>query len=43
MITETSEIISFDSPIKAEIVTRDDLEMVKGKILNLLKEVGAHF
>jgi trimethylamine--corrinoid protein Co-methyltransferase len=43
MITETPDIMPFVSPIKAEILTQAELEMVKGKTLNLLNEVGVHF
>ncbi len=43
MITETPDIMPFISPIKAEILTLAELEMVKGKTLNLLNDVGVHF
>jgi len=43
MITETPDIMPFISPIKAEILTLAELEMAKGKTLNLLNDVGVHF
>jgi trimethylamine--corrinoid protein Co-methyltransferase len=43
MTTETPDIIPFVSPFKAEILTQSELEMVKGKTLNLLNEVGVLF
>ena len=43
MITETPDIIPFVSPVKAEILTPVELEIVKGKTLDLLNEVGVHF
>ena len=43
MITETPEIIPFVSPISAQVLTRPELEIVKGKTLQLLNDVGVHF
>lgn len=43
MITETPDIMPFVSPIKAEVLTQNELEAVKGKTLQLLSDVGVHF
>ena len=43
MVSETPDIITFVSPIKAEILTQTELETVKEKTLHLLKDVGVHF
>ncbi|UCG11810.1 MAG: trimethylamine methyltransferase family protein [Deltaproteobacteria bacterium] len=43
MTSETPDIIPFVSPIKAEILTQAELEMVKGKTLDLLNQVGVCF
>lgn len=42
MITETPDIIPFVSPIKAEVLTPAELEVLKGKTLQLLNDVGVH-
>lgn len=43
MITDTPDIMPLVSPIRVEILTQAELEMVKGKTLNLLNDVGVHF
>lgn len=43
MATMTPDIIPFVSPVKAEVLTKSELELVKGKTLQLLNEVGVHF
>jgi trimethylamine--corrinoid protein Co-methyltransferase len=43
MFSETPDILPFVSPIKAEVLTQAELEVVKGKTLQLLYEVGVHF
>ncbi len=43
MVTETPDIIPFVSPIKAEVLTKAELETVKEKTLQLLNDFGVHF
>ncbi len=43
MITETPNIIPFVSPIKAEVLSKAEIETVKGKTLQLLNDVGVNF
>ncbi len=43
MVTETADIIPFISPIRAEALTRAELESVKEKTLEILNDVGILF
>jgi len=43
MYSRTPDIISFKSPIKGEILSHSELEMLKGKTLQILDEIGVHF
>ena len=43
MYSETPDIIPFTSPFKTELLTREQLEILKGGTLRILDEVGVHF
>jgi trimethylamine--corrinoid protein Co-methyltransferase len=43
MYTETPDIIPFTSPIKGEVLTLAELEILKEKTLYILNEIGMHF
>jgi trimethylamine--corrinoid protein Co-methyltransferase len=43
MYSETPDIIPFPSPFKSELLTQEQLEILKGGTLHLLDEVGVHF
>jgi len=43
MFTHTPDIIPFKSPIKAEFLSEVELEIIKGKTLHVINEVGFHF
>ena len=43
MYTETPDIIPFTSPIKGEVLTLAELEILKEKTLFILNEIGMHF
>ncbi len=43
MFTHTPDIVPFKSPIKAELLSEVELEIIKGKTLHVLNEVGVHF
>jgi trimethylamine--corrinoid protein Co-methyltransferase len=43
LYSETPDIIPFTSPFKSELLTRAELETLKGGTLRLLDEVGVHF
>jgi trimethylamine--corrinoid protein Co-methyltransferase len=43
MYSETPDIIPFTSPLRAEVLTQAELEVIKGKTLYVLDEIGVHF
>lgn len=43
MATETPDIVPFPLPFKTELLTSEQLEILKGGTLHLLAEVGVHF
>jgi trimethylamine--corrinoid protein Co-methyltransferase len=43
MYSKTPDILPFTSPIKGEVLTQAELEILKGKTLYILDEVGIHF
>jgi trimethylamine--corrinoid protein Co-methyltransferase len=43
MYSETPDILPFTSPIKKELLTKVELETLKGKTMTLLSEAGVHF
>ncbi len=43
MVTKTPDIFPFVSPVKAEVLTLAELEIIQGKTLHLLEDVGVHF
>lgn len=43
MNTETPDIMPFFSPIKAEVLTPVELDVIKEKTIYLLDEIGVHF
>jgi trimethylamine--corrinoid protein Co-methyltransferase len=43
MVTKTPDIIPISSPFKSKVLTQSELEILKGKTLKLLDEVGVHF
>jgi trimethylamine--corrinoid protein Co-methyltransferase len=42
MYSKTPDILPFTSPIKGEVLNESELEILKGKTLYLLEEVGVH-
>ena len=43
MVSETPDIISFKSPLKYEVLSQEQLEILKQGTLSLLQDVGVHF
>jgi trimethylamine--corrinoid protein Co-methyltransferase len=43
MYSETPDILSFKSPLKYEVLSQEQVEMLKRGALKLMEEVGVHF